>query len=60
MVEDQDDHVQRIAQFSIEAIEAAKTVPIDTEDLEKGCVVIRVGFHSGPVVADVIGTRNPR
>lgn len=61
LVEDQEsDHVQRIAQFSIDAIAAAKTVPIDLEDLEKGCVSIRVGFHCGSVVADVVGTRNPR
>ena len=27
---------------------------------EKGCVQIRVGFHSGPVVSNVIGSLNPR
>ena len=33
---------------------------IDTDDPTKGCVKIRVGFHSGPVVANVVGSRNPR
>ena len=55
--EQPDDHVKRIAEFSVEAVEAANTVQIDPDDPEKGCVQIRVGFHSGPVVADVVGTR---
>jgi len=29
-------------------------------DNKNNFVSIRVGFHSGPVVADVVGTRNPR
>ena len=33
---------------------------IDEDILDKGCVNIRVGFHSGSVVADVVGTRNLR
>ncbi|CAB9514229.1 activated protein kinase catalytic subunit alpha-1 [Seminavis robusta] len=61
LVKDQDeDHCKRIADFAIEAIEAANDTLIDEDDEEKGCVNIRVGFHSGPVVADVVGTRNPR
>ena len=61
LVKDQeDDHAKRIADFAIEAIVAANETRIDEEDESKGCVNIRVGFHSGPVVADVVGTRNPR
>jgi class 3 adenylate cyclase len=61
LVKDQpDDHAKRIAQFAVEAISAANETHIDLEDPERGCVNIRVGFHSGPVVADVVGTRNLR
>jgi len=61
LVTDQpDDHAKRIAEFSIDAITAANETLIDLEDESKGFVNIRVGFHSGPVLADVVGTRNPR
>ena len=61
LVKDQhDDHAKRIAEFAIDAINAANATYIDLESPEKGFVNIRVGFHSGPVVADVVGTRNPR
>jgi len=51
---------ERIAMFAIEAIEAANKTFIDPDDPELGYVNIRAGFHSGPVVADVVGNRNPR
>jgi class 3 adenylate cyclase len=54
------DHVQRIAQFAIDAVKAANETLIDEEDPSKGHVQIRVGFHVGSVVADVVGNRNPR
>jgi class 3 adenylate cyclase len=61
LVKDQnDDHAKRIADFAAEAIAAANSTIIDRDCPEKGCVNIRVGFHSGSVVADVVGTRNPR
>jgi class 3 adenylate cyclase len=61
LVKDQpDDHAKRIAEFAIDAITAANETLIDVEDESKGFVNIRVGFHSGPVLADVVGTRNPR
>lgn len=61
LVKDQEtDHAKRIADFSMDAILAANATLIDTEDPSKGYVDIRVGFHSGPIVADVVGTRNPR
>ena len=58
--EQPDDHAKRIAEFAVDAIAAANCTPIDMDDPDRGCVDIRVGFHSGPVVADVVGTRNPR
>jgi hypothetical protein len=61
LVKDQeDDHAKRIAAFSIEAIEAANSTPVDLGDPSQGMVHIRVGFHCGPVVADVVGIQNPR
>ena len=56
----QQDHAKRIAAFAIDAIKAANETLIDTDDESRGFVNIRVGFHSGSVVADVVGTRNPR
>mmetsp|Transcript_25718 Transcript_25718/g.37953 ORF Transcript_25718/g.37953 Transcript_25718/m.37953 type:complete len:1494 (+) Transcript_25718:46-4527(+) len=60
LVKDQPDHAKRIANFSIEALKAANETLIDIDHPDKGCVNIRVGFHTGPVVANVVGSRNPR
>ncbi|CAB9500762.1 activated protein kinase catalytic subunit alpha-1 [Seminavis robusta] len=61
LIKDQhDDHVKRIALFAVDAVDAANTVKIDLDNPARGCVQIRCGFHSGPVVADVVGSRNPR
>lgn len=54
------DHVKRIAEFAIDAVEAAGNILIDEENPRKGYVRIRVGFHSGQVVSNVIGSLNPR
>lgn len=56
----QPDHTKRIADFAIDAIRAASITMIDQEDASKGFVNIRVGFHSGPVIANVVGSRNPK
>ena len=50
----------RIAEFAVHAIKCANETPIDVERPELGNLQIRVGFHCGPVVANVVGTRNPR
>mmetsp|Transcript_30602 Transcript_30602/g.57974 ORF Transcript_30602/g.57974 Transcript_30602/m.57974 type:complete len:1242 (+) Transcript_30602:93-3818(+) len=61
LIEDQaEDHAKRIAEFSLDAIKAANRTMIDIDEPDKGYIQIRVGFHSGPVVANVVGTRNPR
>jgi len=54
------DHVKRMAEFSKDVIQAASETRIDEDDYSKGYVEIRVGFHSGPVIADVIGKRLPK
>jgi Adenylate and Guanylate cyclase catalytic domain len=53
-------HVKDIAEFAMAAVEAAGTILIDEDDPKRGYVRIRVGFHSGPVVSNVIGSLNPR
>jgi len=61
LVKDQSkDHAKRIALFSMDALKAANETLIDDENPDRGFVNIRVGFHSGPVVANVVGSRNPR
>eukprot|EP00980_Cylindrotheca_fusiformis_P024899 scaffold12685_cov118-Cylindrotheca_fusiformis.AAC.2 len=55
-----DSHVKRIAQFAVDAVEAASKVLIDEDDPRAGFVHIRAGFHSGEVVSNVIGSLNPR
>jgi class 3 adenylate cyclase len=46
--------------FACAAVDAAEKTPISLEHPDMGIVRIRVGFHCGPVVATVIGTKNPR
>lgn len=61
LVKDQSaSHVRRIADFAIDAIKVANRTQIDMDDPSKGCVEIRVGFHSGPVTSGVVGTRLPK
>jgi class 3 adenylate cyclase len=53
-------HVKQIAEFSIDLIEAAGKILIDEDDPKRGFIRVRVGFHTGPVVSNVIGSLNPR
>jgi class 3 adenylate cyclase len=55
-----DTHVKQIAEYSIDAVRAASQILIDEDDPAVGYVQIRVGFNSGPVVSNVIGSLNPR
>ena len=47
-----------MVQFSIELSKAACNTIDDDPSL--GCVEIRIGFHSGPCTAAVVGTRLPK
>ena len=60
LTEDQPDHAKRIASFAIDALKMANGIMIDKDDPSRGHVNIRCGFHSGPVVSNVVGHRNPR
>jgi hypothetical protein len=55
-----DTHVKRIAEFAVEVAATADNIFIDEDDPSAGRVHIRVGFHSGQVVSNVIGSLNPR
>jgi len=58
LVKDQDDHAKRVVDFAVEALAAANETLIDVDDPSRGYVNIRVGLHSGAVVANVVGSRN--
>lgn len=60
LAEKQPDHALRIARFAMSAVEAANSVLIKERDPSLGHVNIRVGFHTGPVVASVVGKLSPR
>lgn len=60
LTHDQSDHVERVARFAIDAMQAAQVTLIDPSNPSLGRVNLRMGFHSGPVVANVVGSRNPR
>jgi serine/threonine protein kinase len=61
LVKDQPlDHVKRMTEFAIDTVKAANDTYIDPDDQGKGFVNVRIGFHCGSVVADVVGTMNPR
>jgi hypothetical protein len=53
-------HARLLAEFAFAAEAIAQTVPIHPGRPELGHVAIRVGLHSGPVVASVVGTLNRR
>lgn len=60
LTKDQPDHVVRIATFAVDCVRAASETLIDENNPDLGFVSIRCGFDVGPVVANVVGSRNPR
>ena len=61
LIKNQDaDHARRIAEFAIDTLKAAAETPIVLDDPSMGTVQIRVGIHCGPLVARVVGSKNPR
>ncbi|CAB9524509.1 activated protein kinase catalytic subunit alpha-1 [Seminavis robusta] len=53
-------HVKHVALFALAALEEVANILIDEDEPKVGHVHIHVGFHSGPVVTNVIGSLNPR
>lgn len=61
LVKDQaDDHTKRIVDFALAAISATSNMMIDEKYPHFGFISLRVGCHSGAVLADVIGSKTPR
>merc|ERR1719399_2118199 len=60
LVSAQPRHVELAAQFALEAITAAENTLIDMDLPSRGCIRMRVGLHTGDVVTNVVGTKNPR
>ena len=60
LTKEQPDHCKRISEFAVDAIRVANQTLIDEDNPSMGFVNIRVGFHSGSVVSNVVGSRNPR
>lgn len=77
----ENDHAKRIADFAINAMQAAAETAVHSDDPSFGyikirylfipllllaCVITngrkshRVGLHSGPLIARIVGTRNPK
>ena len=55
-----DDHAARMARFAIAAAEVAGETLVDSGNLSSGTVKIRIGLHSGPVTACVLGQNIPK
>ncbi|EKX45192.1 hypothetical protein GUITHDRAFT_71502 [Guillardia theta CCMP2712] len=60
LASEQHDHAARLAFFAMKALEVAGATLVDEEQESLGCVKLRVGINSGPVVASVIGTSRPK
>lgn len=60
LAEKQSDHVFVAARFALDAITAASDTLIDLEDPSRGHIQLHAGFHTGPVVTNVVGSRTPR
>ncbi|QDZ23184.1 guanylate cyclase [Chloropicon primus] len=56
----QSDHAARVCRMALEMVEVAGTIQVSTLDESFGYINIRLGIHSGPVVASVVGDLNPR
>lgn len=54
------DHMRRLTDFALSAVRAANKTVVCEGQPHLGHVQIRCGIHVGPVVAHVVGTRNPR
>jgi guanylate cyclase, other len=58
LAKDQEDHTKRIAEFAIDVLKAAQETLIDVDNPDLGYVTLRIGIHTGPLVANVIGLDN--
>ena len=59
LTKEQPDHCKWITEFAIDAIRVTNQTLVDEDNPSMGFVNICVGFHSGSVVSNVVGTCNP-
>ena len=52
------DHAKIMAEFAIAAVESASCTMIDSDQPGLGFVQLRVAFHSGQVLSNVVGAQN--
>jgi len=60
LFDNQDVQAQMILRMGIDMIRAAAEIPVHPDMPELGNIKIRCGAHTGPVVASVVGSLNPR
>ena len=60
LVEEQPDHAKLAADFCVAAMKAANETMIDIDQSDLKSVRMSFGLHSGPLTADVVGSRLPR
>ena len=60
LILDQPDHCKRKVKFAFDAIQSANETLINPDQPNLGYIDLRVGKHAGPVVANVVRSRNPR
>jgi class 3 adenylate cyclase len=53
-------HAAVLARFAVAAVRAAAETLVDEDDPGRGCVRFRVGLHSGPCTACVMGRTSPK
>ena len=56
----QHNHAAAMARFSVAAMRAARETAVDPDDPRLGHVHMRIGIHSGPCMASLVGKRNPK
>mmetsp|Transcript_35415 Transcript_35415/g.85507 ORF Transcript_35415/g.85507 Transcript_35415/m.85507 type:complete len:1753 (+) Transcript_35415:88-5346(+) len=57
---EQDDHAERLTRFALHALRKASTIMVHPEKSDLGFVEVRIGMHSGPLMAAVVGTQTKK
>lgn len=60
LLRQQPDHAARMARFALAVMDGVRGIPVNASNPAGPCLRLRVGIHSGPVVAGVVGKSNLR